>query len=178
MQKVADGDERAFAELYDRFSAPLFSLMRQMLDDVQEAEDLLQDGFVNLWDKAANYDPGKGRAFSWAMMIFRHKAIDRIRARGRQTRLIEQAANEPTRWSGSAGPRSDDAADDQDRASLARNALTALPSEQRRLIELAFLKGLTHQGIAEALGMPLGTVKTGIRRGLLRLREALKRGTG
>lgn len=176
LQKVAGGDERAFSELYDRFSAPLFGLMRQMLDDVHEAEDLLQDGFLNLWDKAASYDSTKGKAFSWAVMIFRNKAIDRLRARGRRARLTERAAEEPDLWTREATQRADDAADDVDRASMVRKAMVALPTEQRKLIELAFLKGLTHHGIAESLGLPLGTVKTSIRRGLLRLREVMKRG--
>lgn len=176
LQKVAGKDERAFSELYDRFSAPLFSLVRQILDDAHEAEDVLQDGFVNLWDKAANYDATKGKAFSWAVMIFRNKAIDRLRARGRRARLAEQAADETDLWSGDSGPSADTAANDQDRASLVRNALLSLPAEQRKHIELAFMKGLTHHGIADALGLPLGTVKTSIRRGLLRLREAMKRG--
>lgn len=176
LQKVAGGDERAFSELYDRFSTPLFGLMRQMLDDVHEAEDLLQDGFVNLWDKAASYDSTKGKAFSWAVMIFRNKAIDRLRARGRRARLTERAAEEPDLWTREATQRADDAADDVDRASMVRKAMVALPTEQRKLIELAFLKGFTHHGIAESLGLPLGTVKTSIRRGLLRLREVMKRG--
>lgn len=175
LQKAAAGDQAAFAELYDRFSPPLYSLALQMLHDAHEAEDLLQDGFVYLWDKAAGYDAAKGRAFSWAMMIFRHKAIDRLRTRGRQARLAEQAAVETSLWSGDAAPAADEAANDLDRASLARQALATLPAEQRRLIELAFLKGLTHLSIAESLQLPLGSVKTSIRRGLLRLREALKR---
>lgn len=174
LQKAAGGDQMAFTELYDRFSPPLYSLMLQMLGDAHEAEDLIQDGFIHLWEKAASYDVTKGRAFSWAMMILRHKAIDRLRARGRQARLAEQAANEPSLWTGEPSPQADVAADGQDRMSLARNALASLPSEQRRLIELAFLKGLTHQSIAETLHLPLGSVKTNIRRGLLRLREAFK----
>lgn len=177
LARVAGGDEAAFALLYDRFSSPLFGLMRQMLGDEHDAEDVLQDGFVNLWDKAANYDPSKGKAFTWAVMIFRNKAIDRLRARGRRARLNEQAADECDIWSGAAVQSADDAVNDQDRASLVRNALLSLPAEQRKLIELAFLKGLTHPAIAETVGMPLGTVKTSIRRGLLRLREMIKGGT-
>ncbi|MFN0076769.1 MAG: RNA polymerase sigma factor [Prosthecobacter sp.] len=176
LQKVAGRDERAFSELYDRFAAPLFNLMRQMLGDTHEAEDVLQDGFINLWDKSSNYDATKGKAFSWAVMIFRNKAIDRLRARGRRARQAEQATDESDLWSGDSGPSADIAADEQDRASLVRRALLSLPDEQRKHIELAFLKGITHHGIAEALGLPLGTVKTSIRRGLLRLREAMSRG--
>ena len=174
LQKVAGGDERAFSELYDRFSAPLFSLIRQILDDAHEAEDVLQDGFMNLWDKAANYDATKGKAFSWAVMIFRNKAIDRLRARGRRSRLHEAAASEMPLTMYSSGPGADDAAADKDSAALVRKALLSLPAEQRRLVEFAFFKGETHQAIAEALGVPLGTVKTNIRRGLLRLRDILK----
>ena len=177
MQKVARRDECAFSELYDRFSSPLFGLMRQMLGDEQEAEDVLQEGFVNLWDRTGSFDPEKGKAFSWAVMIFRNKAIDRIRARGRRARLNEKAAEEPGLWTGDTVPNADSSADEQDRATLVRKALSALPTEQRRLIELAFLKGETHHQIAELLGMPLGSVKTSIRRGLLRLRGALKHGT-
>jgi len=176
LRRVALGDEDAFSKLYDRFSGPLFGLMRQMLDDPHEAEDLLQDGFMSLWDKAANYDESKGKAFSWAVMIFRHKAIDRLRSRGRRARLGEQAAEEPTLWMSTAAPCADDAAEDHDRASLVSKAMLALPDDHRRLIEMAFLKGLTHQEIASSSGQPLGTVKTSIRRGLLRLREFLKRG--
>lgn len=175
MHRVAQGDEGAFSTLYDRFCTPLFGLMRQMLDDPHEAEDLLQEGFIYLWDKAPNYDPFKGRAFSWAMMIFRNKAIDRLRSRGRRARLTEQAADEPALWTAAAAQRADDAAEDHDRAALVSKAMLELPVEQRRLIELAFLKSLTHQDIAAAVGLPLGTVKTSIRRGLLRLRELLKR---
>lgn len=175
LKRVAGGDERAFSELYDRFSTPLFSLMRQMLDDAHDAEDLLQDGFVNLWEKAANFDPAKGKAFSWAVMIFRNKAIDRLRARGRRARLAEHAAAESGLWHGDSAPGADAAANAQDRASLVRRALLSLPSEQRKHVELAFMKGLTHHDISESLGLPLGTVKTNIRRGLLRLREVLGR---
>lgn len=176
MQRVSHGDEEAFSRIYDRFCTPLFGLMKQMLDDPHEAEDLLQEGFVNLWEKAANYDATKGKAFSWAMMIFRNKAIDRLRSRGRRARLGEQAAEEPTLWTGTESQRADDAADDHDRAELVGKAMLELPAEQRRLIELAFLKGLTHPDIAECSGLPLGTVKTTIRRGLMRLRELLNRG--
>lgn len=176
LQKVARGDERAFSELYDRFSPPLFGLMRQMLGDEHDAEDVLQDAFVNLWDRAATFDAEKGKAFSWAVMIFRNKAIDRIRARGRRARLNERAAEESDLWSGDAAPHADSAAEGQDRAMLVRKAMSGLPPEQRKLIELAFIKGETHHSIADLLNMPLGTVKTNIRRGLLRLREALKRG--
>lgn len=174
LQKVGAGDERAFSQLYDRFSGPLFGLIRQMLDDERDAEDVLQDGFVYIWEKASSFDAAKSKAFTWAVMIFRNKAIDRLRSRGRRSRLHEAAASEMPLMMYSSGPGADDAAADKDRASLVRKALLALPAEQRRLVEFAFFKGETHQAIAETLGVPLGTVKTNIRRGLLRLRDILK----
>ena len=174
LHQVAQGDERALSRLYDRFAPPLLGLLRQMLGDEHEAEDVLQEGFVYLWNKAATYDAAKSKAFTWTVMIFRHKAIDRLRARGRRTRLDEQAAEEAGLWSGQTGPQADDAAEEQDRAVLVRQALHELPAPQRKLIELAFIKGLTHHDIADTLGLPLGSVKTSIRRGLQRLRELLK----
>lgn len=178
LHQVAQGDERALSRLYDRFAPPLLGLLRQMLGDEHEAEDVLQEGFVYLWNKAATYDAAKSKAFTWTVMIFRHKAIDRLRARGRRTRLDEQAAEEAGRWSGQTGPQADDAAEEQDRAVLVRQALHELPAPQRKLIELAFIKGLTHHDIADTLGLPLGSVKTSIRRGLQRLRELLKGSAG
>ncbi len=176
LQRVGAGDERAFSQLYDRFSGPLFGLMRQMLDDEKDAEDVLQEGFVYLWQKAASFDAAKSKAFTWAVMIFRNKAIDRLRTRGRRSRLADEAAKELPLMTYAAEPGADHAAADRDRAALVRQALLSLPDEQRRLIERAFFKGETHLIIAETLGLPLGTVKTNIRRGLLRLRDVLKGG--
>jgi RNA polymerase sigma-70 factor, ECF subfamily len=176
LKKVASGDEAAFGLLYDRFSAPLLGLVRKIVDDAQEAEDVLQEGFIHLWERAKNFDVTRSKAFTWSVMIFRSKAIDRVRARSRRARLAEQAAGELPLLTGAGETRADVATDQNDRGSLVRRALLALPQEQRRLIEFAFIKGLTHQGIAESLGVPLGTVKTSIRRGLLRLRDTLKGG--
>jgi RNA polymerase sigma-70 factor, ECF subfamily len=174
--RVARGEEQAFEALYDRFSAPLFSLMRQMLGDEKEAEEALQDGFLYLWDKAPQFDSGRSKAFTWAVMVFRHKAIDRLRSRSRRARLSEQAAVELPELLTHAPRPADEEAVIQERHRTVIMAVQSLPKEQRSLIEFAFLKGLTHHAISESLGLPLGTVKTNIRRGLLRLRDALKGG--
>lgn len=176
MGRVGAGDEKAFRQLYDRFSPPLFALMRQMLDDEKDAEDTLQDGFLYLWDHAQSYDPARAKAFTWAMVIFRHKAIDRIRSRTRRSRMTERAALELPALLADSPARADEQAYARDRRLLLTKALQSLPVEQRSLIECAFLKGLTHHSISESLGLPLGTVKTNIRRGLLRLRDILKGG--
>lgn len=176
LQRVAAGDEKAFRKLYDRFSPPLFALLKQMLDDEKDAEDTLQDGFLYLWDHAESYDPTRAKAFTWAMVIFRHKAIDRIRSRVRRSRLSERAAVELPVLLADSPARADENASERDHRVLLAKALKSLPVEQRSLIECAFLKGLTHHSISESLGLPLGTVKTTIRRGLLRLRDILKGG--
>jgi RNA polymerase sigma-70 factor, ECF subfamily len=176
LRRVAARDEKAFRSLYDRFSPPLFALLRQMLDDEKDAEDTLQDGFLYLWDRASAFDPARARAFTWAMVIFRHKAIDRIRARSRRARMTERAAADLPALLNASPSRADEHAAARDRRSLLAKALQSLPPEQRSLIECAFLKGLTHHSIAESLGLPLGTVKTNIRRGLIRLRDVLKGG--
>ena len=177
LQRVAARDQAAFAELYDRFSGALFALSRRILDDEQEARDALQEGFLYLWDKAADYDPVKSKAFTWAVIIFRHKAIDRLRALRRRAKLVENATEELLPLtSGKTSERADHAAESADRAQLVRRALTSLPEAQRKSIEWAFLKGFTHHQLAEMFNEPLGTVKTNIRRGLLRLRDILKGG--
>jgi RNA polymerase sigma-70 factor (ECF subfamily) len=177
LQRVAARDQAAFAELYDRFSGSLFALARRILNDEQEARDALQDGFLYLWDKAATYDPVKSKAFTWAVMVFRHKSIDRLRSLRRRQRLNDAATEEMLPLHEMAvTERADHAADRADRAALVRKALASLPEAQRRSIESAFLKGLTHHELAEQFGEPLGTVKTNIRRGLLRLRDILKGG--
>lgn len=147
-----------------------------MLHDEREAEDILQDGFVLLWERAATFDPERSKAFTWAVMLFRHKAIDRMRMLGRRNRLVESAVLEQTTLAAPVHAGADEEVEARERGVVVHEALNELPKEQRQLIEFAFLKGLTHHVIAESLGIPLGTVKTNIRRGLLRLRDLLKGG--
>ncbi|MBB5034798.1 RNA polymerase sigma factor [Prosthecobacter vanneervenii] len=175
LQRAGRGDARAFDQLYDRLAPRLFGLLRQMLYDEKEAEEVLQEGFVQLWERAPSFDPERSKAFTWAVMLFRHKAIDRMRMLGRRNRLVDGAVLEQTTLGGSS-QAADEALQDAERGEAVRQALNELPKEQRQLIECAFLKGLTHHVIAESFGMPLGTVKTNIRRGLLRLRDLLKGG--
>lgn len=175
LQKAGRGDAEAFGKLYDRLAPPLFGLMRRMLGDDKEAEDSLQEGFVYLWQKASSFDPDRSEAFTWSVMIFRNKAIDRLRARARQDSVAEVAAQQPAVEKRST-PAGEDGVESRERAALLRKALAAIPDEQRELIETAFFHGETHEGIAQRLKLPLGTVKTKIRSGLLRLRELLKGG--
>lgn len=174
--RVARKDARAFDQLYDALAPRLYGLLRQMLHDDREAEEVLQDSFVHLWDSAGGFDPERGRAFTWAVTLFRHKAIDRMRALGRRTRLVESTVLEQATLPAHAASADEGMLADE-RRDIVSSALGELSKDQRQLIECAFLKGLTYHVIAESLSLPAATVKTNIRRGLLRLRELLKGGS-
>jgi len=175
LQRVAGGDEMAFAQLYDRFAPGLYSLVLRVLHDEAEAEDVLQESFAHVWRRAGTYDPARSSAFTWSVMIFRNRAIDRLRLRQRRARTLDGAATEALRF-----PQQDDRSAAvpamREQQTLVRSALTQIPGDQREAVELAFFGGLTHEEIAERLATPLGTIKARIRRGLLKLRECLKEG--
>jgi len=176
LQQAGRGDTEAFGRLYDRMSPPLFGLLKQILNDEKEAEDVLQEGFVTLWKKASSYDSSRSKAFTWAVMIFRNKAIDKLRSKGRLMKVTEAAKNELVLLTQETASITEHEINRTERAVLLRNALQLIPEQQRRLIEYSFLNGDTHETIAERLKMPLGTVKTNIRRGMLRLRDLMKGG--
>ena len=172
------GDEAAFAVFYDRFAPGLFSVIYTILRDQKESEDIVQEAFVQMWKRTATYDPTRGSLFTWAVMISRHKAIDRLRSRQRQSRLAEAVTTEAKKDSAvatSTGDRADIAMVRQDERARVRAALAQLTDVQRQAIDLAFFAGLTQTQIAEKLGAPLGTVKARIRNGLMALRDSLKR---
>jgi RNA polymerase sigma-70 factor (ECF subfamily) len=170
--KVAEGDETAFAQLYDRFSPGLYSLVIRMTNDEAEAQDVLQDAFSHIWRRAASYDRQRSAAFTWAVMVTRNKCIDRLRVRQRFARIVEKATIEST----ADAPMDESAADEagmKDERTRVRTVLAKVSPEQKQAIELAFFNDFTHEQIAERLGAPLGTVKARIRRGLQKLRELL-----
>lgn len=174
LRRMGRSDREAFAQLYDRFSRPLYATALRILNNPTEAEDIVQDVFLALWEKAAVFEPSRGSAFAWAVTLTRNRAIDRIRMRKRRNELLAETTAEDagTQPSG-AGLHSADELVSKEQASAVRAAVAALPVEQQRAVELAFFGGLTQQEIAEKLREPLGTVKARIRRGLFRLRETL-----
>jgi RNA polymerase sigma-70 factor, ECF subfamily len=174
-RRMSNGDEDAFATFYDRFAPGLFSLIFEILRDQKESEDVLQEAFLQMWKRIATYEPRRSSLFTWAVMISRHKAIDRLRSRQRQIRLNEAVASETDTALPASGPadRADDALVRSDERERMRAALAQLNEGQRQAIDLAFFGGLTQTQISERLGTPLGTVKARIRRGLLALREHL-----
>lgn len=170
---MARGDKTALAGLYDSLAKPLYSLAYRVTNDATEAQDIIQDVFLQLWHKAADYHASRGSVFSWAATLTRNRAIDRVRMRKRRAELLAESAGELQ----PAAPAGDtDSAGSlwaQEKACAVRAALTQLAPEQQQAIALAYFSGLTQQEVAAKLNEPLGTIKARIRRGLLQLRQTL-----
>jgi len=176
IERIGRGDQSAFSALYDRLSRPLYSLALRMLGDAGDAQDALQDVFLQIWSRAATYNPEQSTVFSWSVLLTRSRVIDRLRARKRRLRIVDSATGDEDADVADASTMESaaDTADKNDEAARVRSVLNNLPSEQREAIELAFFGHLTHHEIAARLGEPLGTIKARIRRGLLKLRERLR----
>ncbi|HKX61695.1 MAG TPA: sigma-70 family RNA polymerase sigma factor [Verrucomicrobiae bacterium] len=173
LRRIAAGDAEAFGQLYDRTSRVLFSMARQILRNDAAAEDLLQDVYVQVWDRAGSFDESLGRPITWLITLTRNRAVDRLRASQRFERMIEAAQEESVLTS--AGNAAVEPEMDGEQRRVIRAALNGLAAEQRQALDMAFFGGLTQSEIAEELKVPLGTVKARIRRGMLQLRDALKR---
>ncbi|MEP6635588.1 MAG: sigma-70 family RNA polymerase sigma factor [Acidobacteriota bacterium] len=169
LHSVARGDEEALARLYDRYRLILFGLLVRILNSREEAEDTLQEVFLQVWRRAADFDEQRGRPFTWLVTLARSRAIDRLRALGARQRLADSAAQE-------VSPEASDAVADTlhaEQKEIVARALAGLPEEQRRTLRLAYFEGLTQSEIAAKLDTPLGTVKTRMRSGMMKLRELL-----
>ncbi|HTV01319.1 MAG TPA: sigma-70 family RNA polymerase sigma factor [Luteitalea sp.] len=171
MRRMAEGDATGLAELYDRHGRALFSLAFRILRDQGDAEEVVQDVFAQAWRQAARYDTSRGVVVAWLLMMTRSRAIDRVRLRRGRPGLREDHPD-VLRDLSDEGDGIDLALLTQEQVVRVRAALDELPATQRLAIELAFYEGLTHSEVAERLEQPLGTVKTRIRLGLLRLRAA------
>ncbi|MBL8761352.1 MAG: sigma-70 family RNA polymerase sigma factor [Phycisphaerae bacterium] len=168
LQRVARGDEAAVRACLDRFGGLVWSLARRMTPTHAEAEDAVQEILVEVWKSAHRYDPGVASESAFVAMIARRRLIDRRRRAGRRLDKnglpeTEPAASEPTEVT----------ADEREAAGTAMLAMSRLSDEQQRVLRLSLVRGMSHERIAGATGLPLGTVKTHARRGLIRLRELL-----
>ena len=169
LHAVARGDEVALARLYDKYRVILFGLVLRILHSRQEAEDVLQEVLLQVWKRASDFDETRGRPFTWLVTVTRSRAIDRLRSLGSRERVAQTAAREIIE-------ETSDAINDAIRAEegrVVRDALQELPEEQRRVLELAYFDGLTQSEVARRLATPLGTVKTRMRSGMIKLRELL-----
>jgi RNA polymerase sigma-70 factor, ECF subfamily len=169
LERIAARDQRALAELYDRHSRLIFGLILRILRFRADAEEVLQEVFVQAWTRTDTYNASLGSPAGWLIGIARNRAIDRLRTNAVRTRTAEQAPQPPSVTTpeahAAAGERRRDVA----------QALATLPPEQRELIEHAYFEGLTQSELAERFKLPLGTVKTRVRTGLLSLRGLLQR---
>jgi RNA polymerase sigma-70 factor (ECF subfamily) len=170
--RVARGDQSALGELYDETSQIVYSLSLRMLSNAADAEEVTLDVYAKAWRAAATYDNRRGTVLAWLVTLTRSRAVDRLRSRvSREKR--EESGNLPMDAAISSPDPEELASSDQSRMMVAA-AMARLSPEQRESIELAFFGGLTHSEISEQLGLPVGTVKTRIRLGMLKLRDALK----
>ena len=170
LQSSARGDESAFAELYDATSRRLHGLVLRVIRDPAQAEEVTQEVYVEVWRQSARFDPAVGSALSWMMTIAHRRAVDRVRsaeASSRRDTVYEQRQVEVDH------DQTAETATANIEARRVRSALATLTGAQRGALELAYFGGYTHTEVAAMLGLPLGTAKTRIRDGLIRLRDTL-----
>ena len=170
IQRAAAQDREAFSQLYDRFSTLVFSLAMRMLRAQSDAEDLLQEVFMQVWRQAASYSQERGSPEAWIVNIARSRAIDKLRSIRRRDKSFV-LTDDPA---GAESPDNVESTVGDSESKLAMNsALANLPETQRQVLELAYFSGLSQTEIAEQLKEPLGTVKTRMRAGIQRLRGML-----
>lgn len=177
MAALAAGDERAAAMLYDRFTPMLMAVAFRITRSRTDAEEVVLESLEQAWRQAQRYERSRGSLEAWLSVIARSRAFDRVRVDQRRTRRLVSADDQP----GGAfleahdeGASPNEAAEASDARRLVAQALAALPAAQREAVELAFYDGLSHSEVADRLGEPLGTVKTRIRMGMIKLREMLR----
>lgn len=170
LRRSARGDQQAFAELYDATSSRVFGLAVRVVRDPAQAEEVTQEAYLEVWKTATRFDPERGSALSWLMTICHRKAVDRVRS-------AEASTRRDTSYHQQNGTVDHDSTADAAQASMeakrVRDALQGLTDVQREAIELAYFGGYTHVEVAGLLGLPVGTAKTRIRDGLIRLRDKM-----
>ena len=168
--RVAQGDRAAFAELYDRTASRVFGLVKRLLRDHAQSEEVTQEIFLEIWQSATRYDPGKGGAMAWMLTMTHRRAVDRVRAsqssRDRDTRIgIRDFA-----------PEFDSVAENVEitiESERVKEAMKRLTELQRQAVQLAYFGGYSHSEVSQMLKVPIGTVKTRLRDGMIRLRDEL-----
>jgi RNA polymerase sigma-70 factor (ECF subfamily) len=173
MQAIARRDRDALSILYDRHSPMLLAICRRVLRDAAEAEDVLTDVFFEVWTKADRFDAGRGNPLTYLVTLSRSRAIDRQRSRASRPQVVS-ADTDAASAQADPVPNPLQSMHLKERQKQVRAALSDLEPAQRQALECAFYEGLSHSEIAKKLNRPLGTVKTYIRQGLIRLRDSLR----
>lgn len=175
LARVVKGDQQAFSQLYDHSSTLLFTLAVRILGNQEEAAELLQDVYLEVWRKVSHYDVGRGTPIAWLVTLTKSRAIDRLRAKtARGYRVTNSLEAGTATQVVDPGPSPFETQADQDLRRAVRTALAELPEAQQQPIELAYYEGLSHAEIAARLNQPLGTVKTRIKLGMSKLRTGLQ----
>lgn len=170
---IAQGDAEAFTSFYARTSDISYTTALSILRDASLAEDVLQDVYTQIWKNARAYNPALGKPIAWVVTLTRNKALDRLRSGKRREALLETFSEVAHKSPGFA--QAADSNDTKDVAETLKKTLERFPLQQRRALELALFEGLTHAEVAKVLKEPLGTVKAWIRRGVIDLRERLRK---
>ena len=177
VRRMARGDESAAAALYDRYGNVMDAVAYRIVGQKADAEEVVMEAFAQVWRDAARFEAARGSVAAWLTMISRSRALDHIRSRDRRERVTTAAAREDqvtTPATGSWGCDPGYQVEQTERQKRVAAALESLSPTQRQAIELAYYDGLSQSEIAERLNEPLGTVKTRVRLGMLKLREALR----
>ena len=172
LSRLLQKDVSAFEQLYDRHSRLVYGLVLRILQQASTSEEVVQDVFLQLWRNADQYDSSRGPFVPWLCTVARNRALDQLRLKSERQRRREEQPDELP--SVVVAPDYEKALDEKRRAERVRALLASLTPQQKKAIELAYFEGLSHSEIAEALKEPLGTVKSWIRNGLLRLKEGLR----
>ena len=177
IQRIASGDERAVAELYDRYGSVLYAVGYRILGERADAEEVVMETFAQVWREASRFEAERGSVPAWLTMMARSRALDQVRSRDRRERLATSAAREEDSRAPAMGAWGNDPtreAEQNERRQRVVEAMASLSSVQREAIELAYYEGLSQSEIAERLQEPLGTIKTRVRLGMMKLRDALR----
>jgi RNA polymerase sigma-70 factor (ECF subfamily) len=172
VQLLLRRDMRAFEQLYDRHSRIVYGLVLRILHQASTAEEVVQDIFLQLWRNASRYESGRGPFVPWLLTLARNRALDHLRLKSERQRRREDQTDELPQIA--HAPQYEKELDEKRRAEVVRSLMGSLSAQQKKAIELAYFEGLSHSEIAETLNEPLGTVKSWIRNGLLRLKEGLQ----
>ncbi|TYQ24334.1 sigma-70 family RNA polymerase sigma factor [Pseudanabaena sp. UWO311] len=171
ISRIAEMDQTALSLLYDRYSRVIYTIAYKILNSSEESEEIVLDVFTQVWRIAKNYNFQKGRVDTWLFMLTRSRALDRLRSHARFDKAVAASEDLLKMHSHVDSPEKDVLM--QERSSYVKACLAELPDEQRSVLELAYFRGLSHSEIAAKTGISLGTVKTRIRLGLKKLREAI-----